>query len=162
MSALVWPDGLSLLQFRIGLRARRRSLGVGNDFVFLDAAHHIHNSFVDLPKISRGQRPGAGALYVGDHLALAVGLINGQAGIALQPSNFDDSGSALVHQGRQFAVQFVDFLAPIGNVHRKLLAVSSWLLAHASEILTGRRTTFASYQGIALAMPKVLRRQTPL
>jgi hypothetical protein len=86
--------------------------------MLLDAAHHIHDPFVDLREIALGQGTGVATLHIGDHLALALGLVNGQTGIAFQSSNFDGGGRALIEQRRQFAVQFVDFLAPIGNVHR--------------------------------------------
>src|SRR5579862_5858195 len=102
---------------------------LGDDLVLLDAAHHVHDAFVNLSQIAFAQRPSAAALYVGDHRPLAVGFIDGQAGVALEPPNFDCSGCALVEERRQLAVQFVDFSAPGGNVHRsyRLSAISCQL-----------------------------------
>src|SRR5580658_1609311 len=120
----------SFLNFSIDLGLVRDWPGVGNDFVLLDAAHHVHYAFVNLTEIAFGQWTGVAALHISDHFALAIRFINGQAGIAFQSSNFDGRSRALVKQRRQFAVQFVDFLAPIGNVHRK--AVGSQLSALCS------------------------------
>ena len=89
--------------------------------MLLDAAHYVHDSFVDLREIAFRQRTGVAALHIGDHLALAFGFVNRQAGVAFQPPNFDGSRSALVEERRQFAVQFVDFLTPVGNVHKELI-----------------------------------------
>src|ERR1700690_4440502 len=122
MCALVFGGRPSLLQFSvlepgIGLDSIRRWWGFRHNLVFLDAAHHVHNSLVNLRQIAFAQRTGIAALDIGNHLALALWFVNRQVGMAFQSSNFDGSRGTLVEQRRQFAVQFVDFLAPIGNVH---------------------------------------------
>src|SRR5271154_4471243 len=114
--------------------------------MFLDATHHIHNSLVDLRQVAFRQRAGIAPLNVFDHGALAVGLVNGQAGMALQPSNFDGRRRTLVKQRCQLAVQFVDFLAPTRNIHNCRLRVRSYEQRAMSDLVNSA-TVAASRPG---------------
>lgn len=110
-------SGTAGAEMVVELRSGRAVLGIGQDFFFLNLPHDADDAFEDLREIVIAQRPSVGARHVLVYGPLAVGFINRHVGMALELADCMGGGCALVQQFDQFAVEFVNLLAPFRDVH---------------------------------------------
>src|SRR5579864_4192898 len=119
---------LSVVCFRIHLCWPTLCLLSRRDLFLLNVAHHVHDALVNADQIASGQGPPVGVLHIVKDNAFAVRLIHGHIGITLQPSNLHGGACALAQQRDEPAIEFIDFVSPVLDVHRsnQLSAISKY------------------------------------
>ena len=90
----------------------------GRDLFLLNLAHDVHNAFVNTEEIAIGQRPRIDSANIVEYCALAIWLVDRHPDVAFQLANLVGCLRPLAKQFHQSAVKLVNFLAPVGNVHR--------------------------------------------
>ena len=68
-------------------------------------------------QLSVRQRPAVYGAHILKNLLLAIGLIDGHLSITLEAANLFGGLRALIEQLNHLAVELIDFLAPIGDIH---------------------------------------------
>src|SRR5690349_4356818 len=105
------------IRIEFGIGPRRVSFGAGSNLFLLNLAHDVHDALVNAPEVGGGQRPGVCLLDIFEDGLLAVRLVDGHGGGALELADFVGSLGALAEQVYQLAVNLVDFFAPVADVH---------------------------------------------
>src|SRR6478672_9153237 len=94
----------------------------GNDFIFLDVAHHFDHPLVNVAYVGVRQWPVIGLAHILKNHLLPMWLVNRHARVALELSDFPGGMCSLIQKLNQAAVQFVNFVPPVNNVHDKALS----------------------------------------
>jgi hypothetical protein len=94
----------------------------GHDLISLDFAHHFDHPLVNVPYVCVRQRPVIGLAHILKNHLLPMGLVNRHARVALEFSDFPGGMCSLIQKLNQAAVQFVNFVAPVNNVHDNALS----------------------------------------
>src|SRR5207302_6617651 len=92
-------------------------LGFGLNFFFLNVAHHVNDALENMVQLSVRQRSATYRAHILKNLLLAVRLVDGHLSITLEAANLFGSLRALIEQLNHFAVELIDFLAPLGDIH---------------------------------------------
>src|SRR5262249_55865592 len=111
-------DSSSIVYFSLKLRwSFDLAFGRGHDLCLLNVAHHVNDPFIDVAQLVVRQGALVGPAHVLKDGFLPIRLVDGQAGIALQLADLLRGPGPLVEQVHQAAVELVDLLAPVGNLH---------------------------------------------
>src|SRR5260370_34856471 len=81
------------------------------------AARFVDDAFEEAANGSVGERAGIDALGVFQNFALALGLIERKIFCLLDFADFEGAAGTLVEQLDEFAVDFIDLAAPVGESH---------------------------------------------
>src|SRR6266404_3459095 len=83
----------------------------------LGAAGFIDDALEEAADSGVGERAGVDALGIFQDFALAVGLIERKIFGLLEFADFEGAAGTLVEEFNEFAVDFIDLVAPIGESH---------------------------------------------
>src|SRR5260370_13582289 len=83
----------------------------------LGAGGFIDDALEEAADSGVGERAGIDALGIFEDFALAVGLIERKIFGLLEFADFEGAAGALVEEFNEFAVDFIDLAAPIGESH---------------------------------------------
>src|SRR6266481_3724334 len=83
----------------------------------LGAARFVDDAFEEAANGSVGKRAGIRSLGVFEDFALALGLIERKFFGLLDFADFEGAAGTLIEQLDEFAVDFIDLAAPVGESH---------------------------------------------
>src|SRR5439155_15407743 len=83
----------------------------------LEGAHDVDDALVDVEQLGVIEGAGVGAADVIEDLLLALGLVDGEGGGALELSDGSGRLCALVDEADDLLIELVDFLTPVADLH---------------------------------------------